>query len=330
MNVLEKLKARQVAQNATMLQYGITFMDDAAGGIGAGELVIVGAATGSGKTETLSQIAQNVGKTDRVCFYALEAHDLEIEERILYRLVSDVYFAMDNEKRPKLATGYLNFPDYHRGYYGNALDKIESDVTAKFHEITQNITFVYPNTVKPDALCLDIESRIKDGYSLFIVDHLHALEYGADEYEGIKRALRLCDKVVNEQKTAMLMASHLRKGDKYTTGFPSVHDLHGSSEISKKATGVFLIGPHDGGNFGAGEFAMPTLFHAPKFRLDGGVKSWYGLHQFDIRSRKFSPYYILMKRRFEKSKEVFEAHQGNKPFWARRGQHITRDGRPTL
>lgn len=326
MHTIEKLKERRASINQTMLQFGIGFMDDAAGGIGAGELAIIGAATGAGKTETLSQIAQNVGKTDRVCFYALEAHDLEIEERILYRLVCDLYFSLPTEQKPKLSTGYLNFPDYHRGYYGDALDGLEAQVREKFETITKNITFIYPREVRPDTLCLDIESRIQDGYALFVVDHLHALEYGDDEYEGIKRALKLCDKVVNEQKTAMIMASHLRKGDKFRSGFPDLNELHGSSEISKKATGVFLIGPHSGGAFDADKFQSPTLFQAPKFRLDGGVKSWFGLHRFDIRSRKFSADYILMRRTFDKSKESFEAHTGDKPQWARRGRCLNKNG----
>lgn len=326
-NILSRLRERRAEVNKTVVQYGVPFMDDVTGGIGAGELVIIGAATGAGKTETLSAIAQNVAKTDRVCFYALEAHDLEIQERILYRMVSDAYFGLEAGRRPKLATGFLNFYDYHRGFYGNALDAIEESVYPKFEQVTKNITFVYPSEVEPDVLSLDVEARIQDGYSLFVVDHLHALEYGTDELEGIKRALRVCDRIVNHRKTAMIMASHLRKGDKFLKGFPDLNELHGSSEISKKATGVFLIGAHTGGNFGALDHEIPTLIHAGKFRLDGGVKAWYGMHKFDTHARRFSSNYILMRRSFnERGKEEFVAHTGNKPMWARRGLCLRNDG----
>lgn len=324
---LAKLRERRAEVNKTVVQYGVSFMDDATGGIGAGELVIIGAATGAGKTETLSAIAQNVAKTDRVCFYALEAHDLEIQERILYRMVSDAYFGLEVGRRPKLATGFLNFYDYHRGFYGNALDAIENQILPEFERVTKNITFIYPTEVQPELLSLDVEARIQDGYALFVVDHLHALEYGADELDGIKRALRVCDRIVNHKRTAMIMASHLRKGDKFQRGFPDLNELHGSSEISKKATGVFLIGAHTGGGFGAEDHEIPTIIHAGKFRLDGGVKAWFGLHKFDIRARRFSSNYVLMKRGFnDRGKEVFDAFQGAKPIWAKRGLILRKDG----
>lgn len=328
MSALDRIRERAKETLSTVVRYGIPFLNDVMGGIGAGELVIAGAGTGIGKTEILSIIAQHVGKTDRVCFYALEAHQDEIEERILYRLVSDAYFRLDSGKRPKLPTGWLNFPDYHRGFCGDALRSIEEEVRHNFEAVTKNITFQYPREVSPDVLCLDIGAHIQDGYALFIVDHLHALEYSGEEHDGIKNALRLCDRIVNDRKTAMLVASHLRKPDRFTVkSFPDISDLHGSSEISKKATGVFLIGQHHGGKFGATDHEACTLFQVPKFRLDGGAKRYFGMHKFDTRARRYSSNYILMSRSYEKNAEVFNAYDGDKPFWAKSGL-VYRDVHP--
>lgn len=326
MRLLERLREQSAAIRDRVVNYGIRFLDDAMRGIGPGELVILGAATGVGKTDALATIAGNVAQHDRVVFYALEAHNLEIEKRILYRMVSDVYFAMPPGVRPRLSTGFLNYPDYHRGMYGAELRAIEDRVEPAFEKAIKNIKFIYSSEVGAQDLMLEIEAQLSDGVALFCVDHLHHLEHGDDdELKGLKSTMKLCERIVNDQEASILFASHLRKADRFRPEFPDVHDLHGSSEISKRATGVILMGPHRGGGFGAEKHEVSTLMHCAKFRLEGGVKQFYGLHKFNTHTRSYSSDYMLMRRGADdRGRQVFDAvaRRDEKPAWARFGKTL--------
>jgi len=271
-------------------------------------------------------IAQSIGKNDRVVVYALEAHKRELEQRLLYRRICDRFFAMEPRDRPRIPTGFINYPDYHRGFLDSALEKLERDVYPAHWDSVKNIEFVYPGgSFTADNLALDIEDRMNDGVKYFIVDHLHHMEHGDNELKGLKSTMALCERVINEQKTSLVFASHLRKADRFRPEFPDEHELHGSSEISKRATSVILMGPSRKNQFGASDHQIPTLMHYSKYRLEGGVKTAYGLHFFDTHSRSYSVEYIVMKQAFDdRGRQTFEAiaDQKQRPVWAKNGKTL--------
>lgn len=259
----------QVENLSKTVPYGIPFLDDATNGILPGQLIVLGAATGVGKTDALSLIARAAAVKAKVCFLALEAHENEIQERILYRAMADIYFKLPSEKKREMGVGTLSYVDFHSGKLNKALGEFWDEAMHNAMMITDNIDFVYPSQLSAEGAAIEIERRVDDGTRLFILDHLHHLEIDEqDEVKALKRNMKLLNLITNSRECSLLTASHLRKGDRMRPEFPDLNDLHGSSEISKRAHVVIILGPvprnqHEG--MFAGQ--ITTLFHVAKFRL---------------------------------------------------------------
>lgn len=321
-----RLWEMQADNAARIIPYGIPFLDDATGGILPGQLIVLGAATGVGKTDALSLIARSAAKKTKVCFYALEAHEGEIEERIFYRVLSDIFFSLEPEERRRLKVGSLTFVDFHSGKLKAPLAAYWDEATAKARELIDNIEFIYPYQITASGVALDIQDRINDGFGLFILDHLHHLEFEEHEQEtaALKKNMALLNRITNARECALITASHLRKADKFRPDFPDLHELHGSSEISKRAHAVILIGPPARGMFADifGPDFVPTVFNLGKFRLEGARRFVFGLHGYGIKTRAYTARYALMRQTYdEKGRLNFELIETKqKPYWAKGGQ----------
>jgi hypothetical protein len=310
-----------------VIPYGVQFFDDATGGILPGQLIVIGAATGVGKTDLLTKIARSAAKKTRVCMYALEAHRNEIQERIFYEVLSDVFFALEPAARAKLGIKHLNFVDFHVGRFDKQLEKIRPEIEARAEKEIENIEIVYATEISGEGLALDIDDRLNDGFGLFILDHLHHLELDeeSNEVDGLKRNMKLLNKITNGRECALLTASHLRKADRYKPEFPSLDDLHGSSEISKRAHVCILLGPAPRGQFRDlfGEGHSPTLMQIGKFRLEGARRFYFACHGYSVARRNYTSQYVALKQVWdEKGKQAFELLDGpkDKPGWAKFGK----------
>ena len=88
-----------------ILSFGVQYLDDAMLGILKNDLILVGAASGGGKTQFCCNVAlANVAKGKKVHYIALEAEDLEIERRIKYQLFARSFFSDPN--RPKIPISF--------------------------------------------------------------------------------------------------------------------------------------------------------------------------------------------------------------------------------
>jgi len=309
------------------MNYGIPIIDDATRGIFPGQLIVIGAATGVGKTELLTLISKSAARPGkRVALYALEAHELEIHQRLFYQELSSIYFNSEPENRPKIPFNHFNYGDFHAGRYNKPLSCFWDEATNRLKKIIENIDFVYPRNVTANTLALDIESKFEDGYALFLVDHLHYFDHEANELEAVKSHMKLFEGVTHNRKASIIFASHLRKADRFRPDFPDKHELHGSSEISKRAHVVIMLGPPTKNSFGNmfdhDKTKLPTIFHIDKWRIDGSITRCYGIHTFETTSRKYSDTYIVLEPTWEKGQMVFNIvnKRSDKPFWATRGR----------
>lgn len=296
--------------------YGIQFLDDALLGISRNELIVIGAGTGFGKTELLTNIALNASKTKRVVFFALEAEKREITHRLIYKQFSEDYFALKSNLRPPIKVKRMNYQAYRLGRLGDAIIPLILAATDKVERQISNLQIIYAEDLTIEVLIEFIEGNYNN-YDLWLIDHLHYFEWD-DELEGVRHLMKAIRKIGTKREVPIILASHLRKKDKYSNDFPEISELHGSSEISKRATTIIFLGEPKNGKFELETDKKPTIFHIAKCRHDGSLRHFYGLHFFDHFERKYSPHYFLLEL---KGKE-FEAIQEIKkmPHWSSLGR----------
>lgn len=298
-----------------VIEFGISFLDDATLGIAEEELVIIGARTGTGKTELLNLIAEGAARHARVAFFSLESHDLEMEQRAIFR---EIYGRIEKlppkQKEQIIAGGKLSYTAFARGAYNHeALRDAVKDMAGLFDAKYENLKILYRKNPTAKSIENDILS-MQGEIDLWILDHLHFLSYeGRDELDAVRQAMKLFYDVAAKQKAPLIIASHLRK-DSSGGGFPEISDLHGSSEISKRAVTTILIDQLPKNKFYAGPNDIPTLFHIAKFRIDGKIRRHYAVHQFNTVTRRYSDHYVLMKK--DEDDEIV-ADDSPKPDWAK-------------
>lgn len=318
---MESLLANRVLTRLTeisdkVIPFGITFLDDATLGIAPEELVIIGAKTGTGKTELLNIIAEGAAGAARVAFFSLESHDLEIEQRSLYRDLNAKLTTLPETERKKItSSGALNYTAFARGAFnhGAMRELLGKGLGGAFEAKYENLKVLYRKNPSAKSIENDILS-MQGEVDLWILDHLHFLTHESpSELDAVRTAMKLFYDVAAKQKSPLIIASHLRK-DADGDSFPELADLHGSSEISKRSVTTILIDQLPKNKFYASHNDVPTLFHIAKFRIDGRVRRHYAVHQFNTVTRRYSDHYILMAKD-EKGEIVIDGNQ--RPEWAK-------------
>lgn len=316
----------QLKNQVETCKTGIAFIDDALGGISPKDFIVVGGKTGFGKTEFCTQIGNNMAQLNTsVALMALEAERNEIHARIHFKELARMYFGEPKESRPK-TKHFVNFKNYYKGLLATpemmALQKLAwHNIESRF----ENFEISYPTDVTARDMADFIEVDGKDFHAI-IIDHLHYLEHpGLNEYDGTIEAIKLIrDRALQEEKPVILV-SHIRKRTGGQKGMITLDDLHGSSEISKRATVVILVERGKLGTFSElrkrdingrlinpNEVTSPTVFHIAKDRHGGAPISYYGVHNFDLQHQKYEDKYLLMER----VKDDLETVK-NKPWWAK-------------
>lgn len=308
----EKIDRHLIA--AQVRPFGISYLDDALVGIFPNDLILIGAKTGVGKTELATQIALNAAQLVRnVTFFALEADQWEIQRRIKYRALSQVFFkyyaASTNYRWPRYSEWMAKGLDAE-------LDSWEQTIEQELNIKTSTLRVIYQNksfTVKDFT---DQIEEVAEETDLIILDHLHYFDFEEEtEIAGLKRAIREIRRCALVLRKPVIVIAHLRKDDRNSKLFlPSIEDFHGHSDIVKIATNVLLLAPgedlsHDG-------IRYPTYFYIAKSRRAAEVKPYVGLLGYDIKSNSYNDKYFLQKfSKFEAPKEITDRKLI--PSWAK-------------
>ena len=310
---LGESREQRLANAVTKLSYGIRYLDQATGGIRTHDLVIIGGRTGAGKTELASIIAQNnalAGK--RVLYYALEAEQGEITNRLLFRVFSKIYYDKIYPKNLK-PISYIDFIDgnYDRQYI-NEMIQAETTLRVDFDKLSvfyRNGEFGIKDLVK------SMEESFADT-DLFIIDHLHHFDFDGSitELMQIKTAIKTLRDTALQLGKPVIVIAHLRKGDRQSKQIvPDLEEFYGSSEISKEATQVITIAPYDM-DLDKTPYNYPTLFKICKYRKLGSVVKFIGMQSYNAQTNKYDETVILGK--LTDSGTVFEEIKENKPHWS--------------
>ncbi len=299
------------------LSFGVSYLDDACGGIYKNDLILLGAKTGIGKTELATSIAMtNVLLGKRVHFFALEAEEFEIERRIKYRILSRVFHEILRERMPSVNFNYM---DWYYGKLDAQVGEYEDEIDREIGEMLPTLFTFYRSY--GDYTVNDFEKQflgVQDQTDLVIIDHRHYFDHG-DENElralkGIVKKLR--DTALSVGKPVVLVAQ-MRKSDRFNKSqLPTLEDFQGTSDIIKICTKAIIIAPDWTADFK--NDSMQTLMHVAKNRVDSSVSRFIGVSSFSPSRREYTLNYYTAKFGFDQEKLEYISKNQDLPKWAKR------------
>ena len=302
-------RTERLDKSRRILSFGIPYLDHALTGIMPSDVVLCSAATGAGKTEAAATVGLAVaGSGKRVHMFALEAEPREIERRIKYRLIADLYYASGRG----LGHRPIRYQEWDAGLLEKLLGRYEKDATEQFAEIAKNLKTYYRAGDFTGSDFVRTVAEIAEETDLVILDHLHYLDSEeANENAGYKRITKqIRDSALTNGKP-MFCVAHIRKSDRFSQRLvPSIEDIHGSSDITKIATKAFMLARADDQQSSAKHISN-TYVQVVKNRTDGSVCRYVAMVKFDIRTNSYSGDY-----------EMFAPIDGGKSMCALSGDEI--------
>jgi replicative DNA helicase len=207
---------------------GFSGLDGLTGGLRSGELVILGARTGMGKTSLAMDIAIEAAKTMPVKFFSLEMARKQIAPRALS------FFSQVNLKRTINAT----------------LSEAELlNQRAVIDELRKlNLYMEFEAGMKMQDICLSIHDfAARRGKGLIVIDHLHYLRTDEKNYENrnieIGKITHALKEIAKKLDIPILLLSQLNRAldravkDKK----PKLSDLRDSGNIEQDADMVWFV-----------------------------------------------------------------------------------------
>ncbi len=297
------------------MSFGVSFLDDALNGIYDNDLVVIGASSGLGKTQLAVSIAlENVKKGKRVHYFALEASKLEIERRIKYEYLAELFF---RSLRTKHAQVHLNYTDWADGLFDAELGQYEPEIEEHLSIEYKSLVTIYRGSKRygVEDFAADF-AQIEKDTDLVIIDHLHYFDWDNPvDAVAIREVVKMVrSKCLDYGKPAILI-SHLRRADRGRAILvPGQDEFHGSSDIPKIATKVITIAPC----FEEVPFAeglSPTFIRIAKNRAGGERTRHIGVLAFDHKTQHYRKgYYLGVIKNDEKFHRVTET--AAIPKWA--------------
>lgn len=227
----------QLAQNKqtiTGIETGFYELDKATAGLHAGEMIIIAARPGMGKTAFALNIAANAAFTTKK---AVAIFNLEMPaEQLVNRMIS----AVGQIDSHKLQTGQLEHNDWKR--YNEAMSQLGD--TNIYIEDNAGIT-----ASEIRAKCRRLASS-EDGLGLVVIDYLQLVTSGGkrpesrqQEVSDISRSLKT---MAMELKVPVIALAQLsRNAEKRENNQPMLADLRESGSIEQDADMVLFINRND-------------------------------------------------------------------------------------
>lgn len=273
------------------LTFGVRFLDDALGAITRRDLILLGAKTGTGKTQlaTICALA-NLRAGKRVHMFALEAEEREIERRMKFQILARQYYSGGANRAP------IRYLDWYRGKLQAVLGRFEATADEELRQTLRGLfTFYRVADFNSDDFARQLDA-VKDSTDLVILDHLHYVDSDDKDtnrgYEATVKRIRDSGLVVGRP---VVMVAHVRKGDRrYEPLLPTLEDFHGSGHISKVVTKAIMLAPAFECPTGDPQL-WATFMQIAKCRMDSSLTRYAALLTFNARIDSYEPNYQLGK-----------------------------------
>lgn len=294
------------------LSFGVRYLDDAFTGINRRDLVLVGAKTGVGKSQIVTNIAvANCLAGKRVHIFALEAEDREIERRIKYQFVARAY-----HDEGRFSHRPIRFADWYAGKLDGLLARHEAKADADTAKLLKNLNTYYRiASFTSDDFSRMLDS-IHDETDLVVLDHFHYVDSDDEnENRGHKRIVKQIRDSALSADRPVIVVGHIRKSDPRNAPLiPTEEAFHGSSDIVKIATKAVMLAP-DYETPQQHRSVWPTYIQVVKCRQDSSLTRYAARCSFDTRVNSYEDEYLL--GRLTDGGKTFEAvPPASVPDWA--------------
>lgn len=299
-----------------VIPWPLDYLQDVCHGIHPTDLIVVSAATGAGKTTLGSMLAERAAqKGRRVAFFALEAYENEIEQRILFRAICRRLSALGSYRR-------LTFSEWMM----NCQREGELEESARRELDLDGLkTYYREERFGPDDIMRQFLA-IRAEVDLIVLDHLHYVDHSeSTDNAGIQVIARALRTVSLEIKTPVIAIAHLRKRDTRSDSLiPVVDDIHGSSEVSKVATKIVALASLRNTVFQSERSNISnTVIQVVKDRY-AGVNGYAGVLKYNLDTQSYEDGYTLVRPTFG-NKSLDLVNREDVPAWAR---HVCIDDQP--
>jgi replicative DNA helicase len=320
MNIEQIKQARMTRKSfKSFSNYGIAYLDDCLGGISEDDFVLIGAESGTGKTELGINIAVECGKNHKVHLFALEAEKDEPIHRTDYKVLADLYFKDTGKKK-------IQHIDY-RNYILNKVDlgKYETPETIeKVHNMFKNIEISYREGSFTVADLTKKMGEIKDDCEIIIVDHVDYFDFDdkRDENTNMTELMKQLRNINQVYRIPVIAISHLRKKSDYKQVIPTLEDFIGSSNKYKQVKTAILFAPnYEDTNYETGLFGtymtVAKSRTAPKSNIVASIV-------FNANKNTYSPEYDLYKVK-DGGRTLEKLSEESKPYWAKKKTLLSDD-----
>ncbi len=311
---LETLLVDRDDANRQRILAGVRFLDDNLGGLYPGDLWLVVAGTGVGKTALAAQVALASAASGRETYMlALEAHRGEIGARLYYEELGR------RAREPK-----LDYAGWWRGQF-QYLDQMHGAavveaVREKFRHL--HVLYCQHGVFTAGHLA----QQLRDIYhraDTLVVDHLHQVDAertDMTELQAQEHTVNALRQFALAKGVPVVATAHVRKRPAYAQGalMPTTDDIHGSSKIAKVATQVVMVARDWEGPRG-GPHLFPTFFRVAKGR-PGRAGMLVARSYYDASTGRYGDEYQLGRLEYDRAEraQVFKPlMQGEIPFWAK-------------
>lgn len=298
------------AMAGRMIPFGVPFLDDALLGIRPTDLVILGAPSGVGKTQICTTIAESViGFGKRVHFFALEADEFEIQQRLAFSHTANLYFGDKGRKRlgrPFVYDEWQESLTDHEGF-----SELEDEAERYLETAYRNLHTFYKQGEFTVTHLVEKFTSLVGQTDLIILDHVHYFDWAnQNDNEAMREIAKTARALVNEFHIPMILVAHLRKRDRNSHELvPGLDEFHGSSDLAKIATKAVTIA---GGGPDAQGRGFVTFMRCPKNRHNGGVTRSVAKMIFNPRNGQYGREYELGP---SNTKEFELYAPGHAPDW---------------
>lgn len=269
---------------------GISFLDDALGGIYPDDFMVLGADTGVGKTELIVTIVDSaLGQKHAHPAHALmlEADEGEITARLGFQRL-----ALRGDRR-------FDYSDFWRGRAVDQEQKHWKDVMAELQpKLSQLQTFYKTSGNFTPGKLEKILRSIGNATRMVAVDHLHMVEGSGTENDTQQRTAELLRDYALVNKRPVVAAAHLRKKgqNEQRELVPDKDNIMGSKHILGKSTVIVMVARHRDSESPAPHLC-PTLFRIAKDRRGRQVHEVARVY-YNMETGKYQDSYVLGRVRW--------------------------------
>lgn len=324
----QQAQALRTVRGATLVPWGVDFLDDALLGVAETDLTLIGAWTGQGKTELATAVARNaVAQHKSVVFFALESEDREIEDRMMWGELVREWHRRHPQGKPGV---HMRYASWRNGLLSDELDQIEEQIWPRFSLDIAGLRTVYKGekgTFSVQDFC-DAFEGVRHEADLIVVDHMHYFDLDDEnENRALKNAVKKIRETALRHKKPVLLLAHLRKATRNSTTenvLPDIDDFYGHSDLVKIGVNVILVSRCERQGLASGN--SPTWVHISKARHAGDAVNFAGLVGYDFKAGRYAPGYQLYRAKRWQEPELLRKEE--LPRWAKRARNAASDKGP--